>query len=120
MILRERDPVEHFAPLLGPRVGLRARRPVEAALCAPFTFTMPPSGTILVTFIAGEEPRWNVEALCGMGVNALKYTQKCAGKPVAPRNAAKRRLTAMLNVLAKPRPRPQDMGHPGRAMNGGR
>lgn len=92
MILRERDPVEHFAPLLGPRVGLRARRPVEAALCAPFTFTMPPSGTILVkvTLAPGAEPVWNVEALCEMGVDVEALTAQSSSTnrscPETPKN----------------------------------
>jgi hypothetical protein len=72
MILRERNPVERFAPLLGPRVGLRARRPLAAALRAPFAFTMPASGG-LVTFTAGKEPRWNVEALRGMGIEVPDF-----------------------------------------------
>jgi hypothetical protein len=38
MMLRERAPVAHFALLLGPRVGLRMRRPIMAALCAPFAW----------------------------------------------------------------------------------
>lgn len=77
MIRRARDPVDHFAPLLGARVGLRARRPIESARRAPFTFTMPPSGTILVTFTAGKEPEWNVAALCGMGITPPLPAKNC-------------------------------------------
>ena len=119
MILRERDPVEHFAPLLGPRVGLRARRPVAAAMRVPFTFKMPPSGTILVkvTLAPGAE---RGGAVRDGRRRVVPDWPKLIDKPVMSRNPEKRRLAAMLNVLAKPRPRPQDMGHPGRAMNGGR
>lgn len=92
MILRERDPVEHFAPLLGPRVGLRARRPVAAAMRVPFTFKMPPSGTILVkvTLAPGAEPVWNVEALCEMGVDVEALTAQSSSTnrscPETPKN----------------------------------
>lgn len=72
MNLCERDPVAVLAPLLGPRLGLRARRPVLAALAAPFAFRMPASGTVLVTFTAGEEPAWNAQALEGMGLLAVE------------------------------------------------
>lgn len=59
LILREPDPAELLAPLLGPRVGLRMRRPLARAMAAPFAFRMPSSGGEWVTFAAGKEPEWN-------------------------------------------------------------
>lgn len=76
-ILREQDPVAALAPLLGPRVGLRASLSV-LAVAAPFALRMPPSGTVLVTFTAGEDPQWNVEAMEGLGfdVGSLSLARK--------------------------------------------
>jgi hypothetical protein len=66
MILRDRDPAEHFARMLGPRVGLRMRRPIMAAMRAPFAYTLRfwvDGDPVRITFAAGEEARWSVEPL---------------------------------------------------------
>lgn len=64
-ILRERDPMALMAPLLGPCVGLRARRPLLAALTAPSAFTV------------SREPEWIVQAPEGMGFNVRALVVAC-------------------------------------------
>jgi hypothetical protein len=58
-----RDAPVDLSLLLGPRVGLRSRRRLAAAMRAPFVFAMPPKGAVRVTFTPSNEQPWTVEVL---------------------------------------------------------